>query len=94
REGKNKEPSSSSGKDFTSTPDAKDLYAVVNKGFFHRYSAITVLMILNHAARSELKFGLDISMQYNGSSSSFAHHMGSTSSEQAVGVKRLLFCGV
>ncbi|GJY25657.1 hypothetical protein Tco_0400383 [Tanacetum coccineum] len=34
--------------------------------------------------RSGLKFVLDISMQYNGSSSSFAHHMGSTSSEQLV----------
>nr|GFA11728.1 CMP-sialic acid transporter 4-like [Tanacetum cinerariifolium] len=29
----------------------QDLYAVVNKGFFHGYSEITVLMILNHAAR-------------------------------------------
>nr|GEY23531.1 synaptobrevin, WD40/YVTN repeat-like-containing domain protein [Tanacetum cinerariifolium] len=32
--------------------------------------------------RLELKFVLDIPMQYNASSLSFAHHMGSTSSEQ------------
>ncbi|KAG6435802.1 hypothetical protein SASPL_100679 [Salvia splendens] len=34
----------------------QDFDAVVNKGFFHGYSFITVLMILNHALRLALKW--------------------------------------
>uniref|UniRef100_A0A2P2LEL3 Uncharacterized protein n=1 Tax=Rhizophora mucronata TaxID=61149 RepID=A0A2P2LEL3_RHIMU len=34
----------------------QDFDAVMNKGFFHGYSLITTLMILNHALRSVLSF--------------------------------------